>query len=183
MMGVPLTRPSFIYGDNNSQVTNSSRPESTLKKKCNSICYHAIRESAAMGESLITHIRTQLNLADFLTKVTNGATRRRLVGNVCFDIYDNKTKHVRFDIHNDKTNRRPPVSRLILRELRKYDRAEGVTLPPSEEIFPSRGSNSPAVGAQNLTQFGEKGAQLDSIWRERERIAGRFYPPVHRTIQ
>jgi hypothetical protein len=38
MMGVPLTRPSFIYGDNESQVTNSSRPESTLKKKCNSIC-------------------------------------------------------------------------------------------------------------------------------------------------
>jgi hypothetical protein len=105
MMGVPLTGPSFIYGDNKSQVTNSSRPELTLKKKCNSICYHAIRESVAMGESLITHIRTCYNLADFLTKVTNGATRRRLVGNVLFDIYDNKTKQVRFDIHNDKTNR------------------------------------------------------------------------------
>ena len=44
-----------------------------------------------MGESLITHIPTQLNLADFLTKVTSGATRRRLVGNVLFDIYDDKT--------------------------------------------------------------------------------------------
>ncbi len=58
MMGIPLTGPSYIYGDNKSQVTNSSRPESTLKKKCNSICYHAIRESVAMGESLITHIKT-----------------------------------------------------------------------------------------------------------------------------
>ncbi len=105
MMGVPLTGPSFIYGDNKSQVTNSSRPESTLKKKCDSICYHAIRESVAMGKSLITHIRTQFNLADLLTKVTNGATRCRLVGNVLFDIYDNKTKHVCFNIHNDKTNR------------------------------------------------------------------------------
>jgi hypothetical protein len=105
MMGVPLTGPSFIYGDNKSQVTNSTRPESTLKKKCNSVCYHAIRESVAMGESLITHIPTQLNLADFLTKVTSGATRRRLVGNVLFDIYDDKTKHVRFDIDVDKTNR------------------------------------------------------------------------------
>ena len=105
MMGVPLTGPSFIYGDNKSQVTNSTRPESTLKKKCNSVCYHAIRESVAMGESLITHISTQLNLTDFLTKVTNGATRRRLVGNVLFDIYDDKTKHVRFDIDDDKTNR------------------------------------------------------------------------------
>ncbi len=104
MMGVPLTGPSFIYEDNKSQVTNSSRPESTLKKKCNSICYHAIRESVAMGKSLITHILTQFNLADFLTKVTNGATRHRLVGNVLFDIYDDKTKHVCFDIHDDKTN-------------------------------------------------------------------------------
>jgi hypothetical protein len=105
MMGVPLTGPSFIYRDNKSQVTNSTRPESTLKKKCNSVCYHAIRELVAMGESLITHILTQFNLADFLTKVTNGPTRRRLVGNVLFNIYDNKTKHVRFDIHDDKTNR------------------------------------------------------------------------------
>lgn len=88
MMGVPLTGPSFIYGDNKSQVTNSSRPESTLKKKCNSICYHAIRESVAMGESLISHLRTWFNLADFLTKVTNGAKRRRLIGNVLYDIYD-----------------------------------------------------------------------------------------------
>jgi hypothetical protein len=79
MMGDPLTGPSFIYGDNKSQVTNSTRPELTLKKKCNSVCYHAIRESVAMGKSLITHISTQFNLADFLTKVTNGATRRRLV--------------------------------------------------------------------------------------------------------
>ena len=100
-----MTGPSFIYMDNKSQVTNSTRPESTLKKKCNSVCYHAIRESVAMGESLITHIPTQCNLADFLTKVTNGATRHRLVGNVLFVIYDDMTKHVRFDIHDDKTNR------------------------------------------------------------------------------
>jgi hypothetical protein len=42
MMGVPLSGPTYIYGDNKSQVTNSSRPESTLKKKSHSICYHAI---------------------------------------------------------------------------------------------------------------------------------------------
>ncbi len=52
MMGVPLTGPSFTYADNKSQVANSTRPESTLKKKRNSICYHAVQESVAMGESL-----------------------------------------------------------------------------------------------------------------------------------
>jgi hypothetical protein len=38
MMGIPLSGLTYIYSDNKSQVTNSSRPESTLKKKCNSIC-------------------------------------------------------------------------------------------------------------------------------------------------
>ncbi len=41
--------------------------------------------------------------------------------------------------------------------VRKYARVEGVTLPPSEDLCPSGGSNSPAAGARNLTQFGEKG--------------------------
>jgi hypothetical protein len=94
MMGIPLTGPSYIYGDNKSQVTNSSRPELTLKKKCNSICicYHAIRESVAMGESLITHIKTDDNLSDFLTKTTSGAKRRKLVSGVVHDLYDDFTK-------------------------------------------------------------------------------------------
>ena len=51
MMGIPLTEPFFVYCDNKLQLTNSTRPELTLKKKCNSICYHAVQESVAMGES------------------------------------------------------------------------------------------------------------------------------------
>jgi hypothetical protein len=58
MMGVPLTGPTYIYGDNMSVVHNTQRPESVLKKKSNSICYHAIRESVAMGESL-TDVKTE----------------------------------------------------------------------------------------------------------------------------
>jgi hypothetical protein len=77
----PRTRPTYIYGDNKSQVTNSSR------KKCNSICCHTIQESVAMGESLVTHIRTGENLADFLTKATSGSKHRKLVSGVVHDIY------------------------------------------------------------------------------------------------
>ena len=69
MMGVPIDGPSYIYGDNKSAITNSTRPESVLKKKCNSICYHA-------------HISTHDNWTNFLTKVTSGPKRRRLVSNV-----------------------------------------------------------------------------------------------------
>jgi hypothetical protein len=86
MMGIPLFGPMYIYGDNKFQVTNSSRSESTLKKKCNSICYHAIRELVAMGETLLMHIRTGENLADFLTKTTSGAKCHKLVSGVVYDI-------------------------------------------------------------------------------------------------
>ncbi len=61
MMGVPIEGPLFIYGDNKSAITNSSKFESVLKKKCNSICYHACRESVAMDESRFTHINMHDN--------------------------------------------------------------------------------------------------------------------------
>jgi hypothetical protein len=93
MMGIPLSGPTYIYGDNNFEVTNSSRRKSTLKKKCISICYHAICESVAMGETLLMHIRTGNNLVDFLTKTTSGTKRRKLVSGVIHDIYDDLPKH------------------------------------------------------------------------------------------
>ncbi len=92
MMGVPLTGPSFIYGDNKFQVTNSSMPESTLKKKSHSICYHVIRESVAMGKSRVTHFGTGENLSDPLTECTFSAKRRQLLGDVLYDIYDDFPK-------------------------------------------------------------------------------------------
>ncbi len=88
MMGILLSGPTYVYGDNKSQMTNSSRPELTLKKKCNSICYYAICESVAMGETLLTHIRTGENLEDFLAKTTNGAKCCKLVRGVVHDIYN-----------------------------------------------------------------------------------------------
>jgi hypothetical protein len=50
MMGVTLSGPTYVYGDNMSVVHNTQRPDSVLKKKSKSICYHAMSESAAMGE-------------------------------------------------------------------------------------------------------------------------------------
>jgi hypothetical protein len=69
MIGIPVKGASYMYGDNTSVVTNSSRPESTLKKKSNLICYHAVCEAVAMGEALVAHITTKKNLADLFTKV------------------------------------------------------------------------------------------------------------------
>jgi hypothetical protein len=75
MMGVPIFGPSLIYGDNMSVIHNTQRPESTLKKKSNSIAYHSVRESVAMGESLTGHVGTNSNPADLATKVLYGKKR------------------------------------------------------------------------------------------------------------
>ena len=69
MMGVPISGPTYIYGDNMSVINNTSKPESVLKKKSNCICYHAVRESVASGESLTAHVPMLKNFADLLTKV------------------------------------------------------------------------------------------------------------------
>jgi hypothetical protein len=45
-MGVTLSGTTFVYGVNMSVVQNTQQPESVLKKKSNSIIYHAVRESA-----------------------------------------------------------------------------------------------------------------------------------------
>jgi len=89
MMGVKLTGPTYVYGDNMSVIHNTQKPESTLKKKSNSICYHAIRESVAMGESLTGHVPSKENPADLCTKVIpSGQLRESLVRMVLQDIFD-----------------------------------------------------------------------------------------------
>ncbi|KAL7455165.1 hypothetical protein ACHAXS_000352, partial [Conticribra weissflogii] len=56
MMGIPIDGATRIYGDSTSVINNTSKPESVLKTKNNAVCYHTVRESVAMGESLTAHI-------------------------------------------------------------------------------------------------------------------------------
>jgi hypothetical protein len=76
MIGVALSGPTFVYGDNMSVSHNTQRPESVLKKKSNSICYHAVRGYAAMGESIIGHVHSVDTPADICTKVVRGGQKR-----------------------------------------------------------------------------------------------------------
>ena len=71
-----------------SVIHNTSKPESVLKKKSNSICYYFVREAVAARECLTTHIPTLRNWADLLTKVLFGKKRMDLVRGVLYDIYD-----------------------------------------------------------------------------------------------
>ena len=50
MMGIPIKNPTYLFGDNQSVLTNSLLPHSTLKKKSSSIAFHFVRESVAKDE-------------------------------------------------------------------------------------------------------------------------------------
>jgi hypothetical protein len=72
MMGASISGLSYIYVDNMPVIHNTQRPESMLKKKSNSIYYHAIREAVAMGECLTGYVSTHDNPANICTKVIPG---------------------------------------------------------------------------------------------------------------
>ena len=42
MMGIPVTKPALVYGDNQLVLANTSNPDSQLKKKSLSIAYHFV---------------------------------------------------------------------------------------------------------------------------------------------
>ena len=50
MMGIPVNGPAYVYGDNQSVLANTSFPDSTLKKKSQSIAYHFVREGVVRNE-------------------------------------------------------------------------------------------------------------------------------------
>ena len=66
-------------------IHNTSKPKSTLKKKCNTITYHGIWKSVTMGESLTGHLRSDNNPADLLTKVNTGKKSKNLESLVLYD--------------------------------------------------------------------------------------------------
>jgi hypothetical protein len=84
MMGVPLDGHAHLRVHNNSVVCNTSVPESTLQKKCNSISYHYVREAIASGIAKVAYEPTQSNKADMLTKIQSGTERQRIAQTVLF---------------------------------------------------------------------------------------------------
>ena len=67
-MGVPIEGCTHMYGDNMSTIHNTQCPESQLKKKPSSICYHAVREAVAMGEMLSRQMRILLKIGVIITQ-------------------------------------------------------------------------------------------------------------------
>jgi hypothetical protein len=76
MFGVPVESPAYVFGDNQSVLSNSSNPHSVLKKKSSSIAYHFVREGVAKNEWRTTYLNTHLNPADLCTKSLPGGEKR-----------------------------------------------------------------------------------------------------------
>jgi hypothetical protein len=68
MLGVEVDGPVRMFGDNNSVILNTTLPSSMLKKKHQSIAYHAVRNAQAAGILVFEHVKSEDNWADVLTK-------------------------------------------------------------------------------------------------------------------
>ena len=53
-----MESPTYIFGDNQSVLVNSSKPHSSLKKKPSSIVFHFVREGAAKDEWQVAYLNT-----------------------------------------------------------------------------------------------------------------------------
>jgi Reverse transcriptase (RNA-dependent DNA polymerase) len=84
MMGIPLDGHAHLRVDNMPVVANSTLPESTLKKKSNSIAYHFTRESVAADILRIAYETSKTNKADILTKTHTGVERERQASGILF---------------------------------------------------------------------------------------------------
>ncbi|CAJ1940987.1 unnamed protein product [Cylindrotheca closterium] len=85
-MRIPMKGPTYAYGDNMSVIHNTQRPDSTLKKKCNSIAYHACCEAVAAGEMITGHVPSEKIPADLATKIVPpGQKRDGLLDIVMYD--------------------------------------------------------------------------------------------------
>ena len=67
-LGIPVEKCSELLGDNLSVVINTTLPSSKIKKKHLSCQIMRVREAVAAGFVRFGHIRSELNVADILTK-------------------------------------------------------------------------------------------------------------------
>ena len=87
-MGIPVEGPTCIHGDNQSVLAYTTIPDSTLKKKSQSIAYHFVRDRAARDEWRTSYVNTHENEADLLTKhLPHHEKRKGFVSNLLHHIF------------------------------------------------------------------------------------------------
>lgn len=81
-LGVKVTKPTKVFGDNKGMIQNVSIKDSLLKKKHVAIAYHKSREATAAGIAHPIHCPGDYNYSDVLTKPVTRKTHKFLVGSI-----------------------------------------------------------------------------------------------------
>ena len=68
MFGVPIDGKAYMFGDNQSVITSSTLPHSSLNKRHNALAYHRVREAVASNVLWFFHVKGTENPSDVLTK-------------------------------------------------------------------------------------------------------------------
>ena len=71
ILGVPLTEPSWLFGDNLSVVNSATMPSEKLLKRQNILNFHRVREAQAAGFISFVQFEEKHNPADICTKHTS----------------------------------------------------------------------------------------------------------------
>ena len=88
MMGIPVEGPTCIYGDNQSVLSSTTIPDSTLKQKSQIIAYHFVPEGVARDEWRTSYVNTHQNEANLLAKqLPHGEKRKGFVSNLLHHIF------------------------------------------------------------------------------------------------
>jgi hypothetical protein len=77
MIGMTVDKPTFVFGDNQSVLANTTAPASTLKKKSNAIAYYFVQEGCARKEWRTAYVNTNNNVTDLSTKPLVGPKRSK----------------------------------------------------------------------------------------------------------
>ena len=87
MFGIPIEGPTHVFCDNEAVFKNMTIPESTLKKKHNSICYHHCCEAVAARVMRVAKEGTLTNLVDLFMKPLMQTVREGLLDRFTYRIF------------------------------------------------------------------------------------------------
>ena len=79
MFGIPVEGPMNVFCDNEAMFKTTTIPESTLKRKHNSICDHCCHKAVAARVMRVAKEGTLTNLADLFTKPLMQSVREGLL--------------------------------------------------------------------------------------------------------
>ena len=78
-LGIPITHPTNLYGDNFRLIQSASIPDSEMKKKHVTISYHFVRESIAAKIVNTIWVPTHTNFMDVCMKALGPMAYNALV--------------------------------------------------------------------------------------------------------